>query len=237
MRNRIIIYNYLQSINVKNYSLGKPVLRISGILIFLLTSIVVSAQEVDNELEYRSELNLSYKLNKKLKLSFIPEIRFNESFNTDKYLFEGGLAYKPVKFIRLKGTYRYVVNPRAEKETEYFNRYALSVKAEKELGRFNSGVMIKYSNDADDDITDEHFLRYKLSLDYNIPKCKFTPEFGLEAFQQLGTDGGMYKMRYIAGIDYKLLKNNYMGLVYKFDYHYTEYLNKHIISLCYKMKF
>lgn len=237
MRCRIVKYNCFQLSGVKNYSLVKPILRISGILIFLLTSTLVSSQEVNNELEYRSELNLSYKLNKKIKLSFIPEIRFNESFNTDKYLFEGGVAYNPVKFIRLKGTYRYVINPRTEKETEYFNKYALSVKVEKELGRFNSGFIIKYTNDADDDITDEQFLRYKLSFDYNIPKCKFTPEIGLEAFQQLGTDGGMYKMRYLAGIDYKIFRNNYLSLVYKFDYHYTQYLNKHIIGIGYKIKF
>ncbi len=221
----------------KSLKEGNPIPKSAGLFVLLLAGQMVSAQEINNEVEYRSELDLNYKLSKKFKISFTPEIRFNESFNSDKYLFEGGLTFKPVKFLALEGTYRYVINPRTEKETEYYKRHALSAKAEKKLGRFNTGFRIRYTNDADDENTDEIFLRYKFSVEYNIPKCKLTPEIGTEAFHQLGNDGGMYKMRYSAGIDYKLFKNNYLGISYKFDYHYTEYLNKHIMSLGYKIKF
>jgi hypothetical protein len=211
--------------------------NITLLLLLLLLSHLLIAQDVDKELEYRSGIDLSYKLDKMWKISFVPEIRYDDSFSPDKYLFEGGLTYKPVKFLAFEGNYRYVVNPRTTKETEYFNQYALSLKGEKEFGRFNSELKIRYTNDADDEITDEEFMRYKFLLDYNIPNCKFTPEIAMEVFQQLGNDGGMYKMRYVIGVNYKLFKNNYLEIAYKFDYHYTQLLNKHIVGLAYKIKF
>lgn len=218
-------------------TLVKSIRRITPVLILLLAFGLVRAQEVENETEYRSDLDLVYKLNKKLSANFTPGIRFDESLSIDKYQFEGSVTYKPLKFLSLEGSYRYVINPRNEKDTEYFNRYAFSAKAEKEFGRFNSGLRIKYANDADDETEDKEFLRYKFSLDYNIPKSKITPEISTEAFQQLGNDAGMHKMRYAAGVSYKLFKNNYIDISYKFDYYYTEYTNKHIIGLGYKIKF
>ena len=122
------------------------------------------------------------------------------------------------------------------KDTEYFNRYGFSATAAKKLGNFEPAFRLSYSNYADDDVSDKSFMRYKASLKYDIPKCKLTPFVAAELFQQ--TDGGdLYKMRYSTGLDYKLFKNNYIGVNYKFDYYNTEYLNKHIISLGYKIKF
>ena len=79
-------------------------------------------------------------------------------------------------------------------------------------------------------------MRYKASLDYNIPNSKITPFVAVEAFQKL-SDADLYKMRYAAGFDYKLFKKNYIGVDYKFDYYQNEYKNRHILSVGYKIKF
>lgn len=206
------------------------------IALLILAGKTSGAQEVENEYQSRTEIKLSYKPLKKLKLSFTPEFRFDENFSLDKYLFEGGLEYKPLNFLELEATYRYVINPRDNKDTQYFNRFALSATAKKEFNRFEPAFRLRYSNDADDDITDKEFLRYKASLDYDIPNFKLTPFIAAEAFQQLDW-GGLYKLRYSTGFDYKLFKKNYIGLSYKFDYYQNEYRNRHIISLGYKIKF
>jgi hypothetical protein len=164
-------------------------------------------------------------------------LRFDDSFDLDKYLFEGGLSYKLLDFLSAEVCYKYIINPRDKKDTEYSNQFALAAEAEKEFGRFNTAFKIKYTNDSDDESSDEKFFRYKLSADYDVPNCKFSPDVAIEAYQQLGSDGGMYKMRFTVGADYKLLKNNYLGLSYRFDYFYTEYTNKHIVGLGYKIKF
>jgi long-subunit fatty acid transport protein len=192
-------------------------------------------EETTNEFETRTEFGLSYKAFKKLKFNFAPQLRFDESFSLDKYLFELGAEYKASKLFDLEATYRYVINPRDTKDTEYFNRYSFSATAHKKFDRFESAFRLRYSNDADDENEDEEFLRYKGSVEYNIAKCKFTPSAAIEAFQQLGGDG-LYKIRYAAGLDYKLNKKNYIGVSYKFDYYKTEYVNKHILSIGYKIK-
>lgn len=215
--------------------------RIITLQVFLLTALLFSikknihAQEVENQYKIRTELELSFKPIKKLKLTFMPQLRFDQDFSLDKYLFETGIEYKPIKFLELSGTYRFIVNPRETKDTEYFNQYGFSATAKKEFGRFEPAFRLRYSNYADDDISDKNFMRYKVSLKYDIKNCKITPFVTAELFQQID-DGDLYKMRYSTGLDYKLFKKNYLGVSYKFDYYNTEYKNRHIISLGYKIK-
>lgn len=214
----------------------KTIYAISFITILFISGKTTLAQEVSNEVQTRTELELDFKPIKKVKLTFMPQLRFDEDFSLDKYLFETGVKYKALEFLDLGATYRFVVNPRDTKSTEYFNRYSFSATAKKEYGHFKPALRLRYSNYADDDVSDQSYFRYKASLKYDIPKCKFTPFVAAELFQQL--DGGnLYKMRYSTGVDYKLFKKNYLGISYKFDYYNTEYLNKHIFSVGYKIKF
>lgn len=208
---------------------------LSALLMFGLIK-TTHAQAVENQYESRTALELSYKPIKNLKLSLIPEFRFDENFSLDKYLFEGEAEYKLWKFLEIGATYRFVVNPRDTKDTEYFNRYGFHTSAKKELGRFEPALRVKYSNYADDEITDKKFMRYKAEVEYDIKNFKLTPFVAAEAFQQLD-DGGFYKMRYTAGFDYKLFKKNYLGARYKLDYYLKEYKNRHIFCVEYKIKF
>ena len=215
---------------------NKKIYNFAFIILLLLASTKNQAQEIENNFQTRTSAEFSFEPLKKLKLNLIPEVRFDENFALDKYLFEGEAVYKPVKFLSLGATYRFGGNLKDNKDTEYFNRFAFSATAKKEFKRFESAFRLRYTNDADDEVSNEDFLRYKASLKYNVRKSKITPFVGVEAFQRL-SDAELYKMRYIAGIDYKLFKKNYLGVSYKFDYYKTEYLNKHIISLGYKIKF
>jgi len=194
------------------------------------------AQEIETDFQTRTALDLSFKPIKNLQLSFTPELRFDENFSLDKYVFEGGAEYKVLKFLELGATYRFGINPRDGKDTQYANRYSFSATAKKEFNRFQPAFRLSYTNDADDEVSNEKFLRYKASLDYNIRKSKITPFVGVEAFQRL-SDADLYKMRYSAGLDYKLVKKNYLGVNYKFDYYQNEYKNRHIFSVGYKIKF
>ncbi|WP_319481364.1 DUF2490 domain-containing protein [uncultured Draconibacterium sp.] len=194
------------------------------------------AQETENEFQTRTKLDMSFKPVKKVKFTITPELRFEDDFSLDKYLLEGILEYKASKLFTLGASYGLVGNVRDEKDTEYFSRYAFSATAQKEFGRFESSLRLMYSNYADDDVDDKNFLRYRAKVKYDIPDCKITPFVAVQLFQDLD-NGGLHKTRYSVGADYKLFKKNYIGIDYKFDYYNTEYLNKHIISLGYKIKF
>ncbi len=205
---------------------------IIGLFLLLPT---VYGQEVNNEFQSRTEMELVFKPIKKFKLTLMPQFRFDENFSLDKYLLETGVEYKALKYLELGATYRFVVNPRNTKSTEYHHRYAFDATTKREFKRFETAFRLRYSNYADDEIDDKEFIRYKIKLNYNIKKCKLTPLMAVEAFQQLN-DGKLYKMRYTLGADYKLFKNNFLSVSYKFDYYKNEYKNRHIISLGYKIK-
>ena len=90
-----------------------------------------------------------------------------------------------------------------------------------------------YTNYADDDL-DEDYLRYKAAVQYDIPKCKFTPEISAQVFHKLSI-GKINKIRYGAGIRYQYIKNNFVGLFYKLDYYKREYKNRHILGISYRI--
>lgn len=215
-------------------------IRVAGlILILLFSGQLVQSQEVENtvenDFEYRTYFKSTFKLAKKLKLNVVPEVRFNDDFSVDEYLLETELKYKPIKYLTLGGGYRFIINPRNVKSTEYLHRYEFSAMLRKKFNDFRPALKVSYTNYADDDAED-NFLRYKALVDYDIPKCKFTPTIGAELFHQLSS-GDLYKVRYGVGVDYKLFKKNFLEVSYKMDYYLKEYKNKHIISIGYKLKF
>ena len=204
-------------------------------VIMLMLVNLLSAQEVENEFQSRTSFELTYKPIKKLKLSFKPELRFDETYSLDKYLIDTEASYKAFDFLSLAVSYRFIANQRKTKDTEYFNRFAYSATAKKDFNDFKTAFRLRYSNYADDEVLDKNFIRYKLSVKYDIPKCKLTPFVSGEAFQQTSSTS-IFKMRYALGADYKLFKKNYLGVNYKLDYYNKEYRNRHILSVGYKIK-
>lgn len=215
----------------KNIKLG------SLLLVLVLLSGILKAQEVENEVQTRTSVKASFKPVKKLKISISPELRFDEKFTLDKSLIEGEIEYKAMKFLTLGAAYRFVANQRETKDAEYLHRFAYSATAKKDFNRFETSFRLRYSNYADEEEGEgTEFLRYKIACKYDIPKCKITPFVSAEMFQDLDASA-LHKMRYAAGANYKLFKKNSIGVSYKLDYYNKEYRNKHIISLGYKIKF
>lgn len=205
------------------------------IFVFILSGSNLFAQETENELQSRANVELSYKPIKKLKFTLTPEIRFDEDFSFDEYLIQGEVEYKAFKFLSVGARYGFLGKIKETKDNEYFNRYALYTTYKQKLDRFKASFRLMYSNYADDEVNDKSFLRYKLGLKYDIPNSKITPYVSAQLFHDT-ENARIFKTRYALGLDYKLFKNNYLGIDYKFDYYNTEYLNRHIISLGYKIK-
>ena len=205
------------------------------ILLFTGFFIRISAQEIENDFQTRTGVKLSYKPFEKIKIDFEPELRFSNNLHFDQYLLEGEVTYSPFKFISAGASCRFTANKTGSGDYENWNKYALFVEAGRNIKRFSPSLKMSYTN-SDNDEVNSHFLRCKFSIDYNIFKSKITPEIGVEAFQNLSRNE-LYKMRYLAGLNYKLFKNNSIGIDYKLDYYMQEYRNKHIVSIGYKYKF
>ena len=186
-------------------------------------------------MQTRMELKTSLKLAKKWKLIFAPEFRFDENFEVSKYLFELRSEYKPIKNITVGAGYRYIINPRPEKDIEYLSRYAFDVEWGNDYKRWEPSFRLKYTNYSED-VTDGNFLRYKAELGYDIKKSKLTPIISTEFYQEL-SDNELYKVRYGLGAKYKFNKKNSINFDYKLDYYKNDFENKHIIYLGYRIRF
>ncbi len=157
--------------------------------------------------KYRFGTDFQIKLMKGLNLDIEPEFRFNGGF--DDFILNGSLSYKTFGCIYWGATYRLICD-REESDTasvattsslfwgdtqkayewECLGRYAFDVTYKDKFGRFTPAVRLRYNNFADDDGEDEYysdskFLRYKGKVEYDIRKCKLTPELAVEAFQEL----------------------------------------------------
>lgn len=206
------------------------------LVLLFLTSLGAIAQDTENVYQFRTGTELEFEPLKKLQLTVNPELRFDEGLSIDEYLLETGASYKLNKYLKLGASYRFEINPRDNKSTEHLGRYSFDASAKTKFMRFTPSLRVKYSNYSDDSSDNESFLRYKAALKYNIAKSKITPSVSAELFHQLDI-GEAYKMRYSAGIDYKLSKHNSIGFDYKFDYFLNEYRNKHIFGIAFKKSF
>lgn len=213
--------------------------HISVGIVLLLTGVLhpgrVYAQTITNDFQTRTEIKLSLEPLDKLTLSLNPEVRQDGSFQVAKYMLESQISYKPVKGLSIGGSYRYIINPRTEKATEYLHRFALLTSYKKKIQRFEPSVRIKYTNYTED-ISLGEFLRYRAKLEYNIKGSRINPMISAEAFHDI-SGNQVYKMRYGLGAEYKLGNRSRLVLGYMLDYYMLDYRNKHIIKVAYKYKF
>ncbi len=210
-------------------------------LIFLFPNIIkaqdseVKTQKIENEFQPRSYLGISYKPIDKLKISLSPELRFDEDFSIDKYLFETELDYYPFKILKIGSCYRLAGKIKKKKKTEYSSRIGFKISAKKEFFHFTPSADIVYYIYYEDEES-LSYLAYKLGLSYEFNNPSLTPYFSYELYQSLDNNS-IYKNRFVAGVEYSLTKRSSLDLCYKLDYYVSKYKNKHILILGYNLKF
>lgn len=86
-----------------------------------------------------------------------------------------------------------------------------------------------------------HYLRSRLSIDYNIRHCPITPEVSYEITNNLGDGFLAMKHRVVAELDWKITKKFHLGTayVYQHQFHAEEYEpgTLHAGSVNFKFKF
>ncbi|MEZ5072125.1 MAG: hypothetical protein R2751_14500 [Bacteroidales bacterium] len=117
------------------------------------------------------------------RLHIAPEVRLGEDFRVDNFHVEGGLEYEPLRGLDLGASYRFLVNPRETKSTEYVNRYALFASYAREIRRWEPSLRVKYTNDSDD--AGGTYPRYRPPSNTTSKGVRFTPSVSLEGFHAL----------------------------------------------------
>lgn len=215
----------------------KVVSKLVGCFLFVLFATKAHSQE--NEWNTWTSLELSKDITRNFSVYISPEVRFTDEFTLDEYFMEAGLEYELLKFLEIGGNYRFLVNERETKSSEYYHRIAFDLKGKFEINRFDFQVRTRYTNysdlDADDDTNDNYF-RYRLKVAYDIPKSKITPHVGVELFHQL-EDQEINRIRYLAGVEYKFNKHHRMELGYLLQDYLKKSYHKNVVSLEYKIDF
>lgn len=199
---------------------------------FFLLPLVSFGQLVEQNTEFRTLAQIRYSVNNQLQFELVPATYFVDGGRDHRM--ELALRYKPSKRFTIEPGLRMV---NLQGSTGLLWRYSLSGQFNApKWNRISSSVRLKYSNFADDQITDKSFLRARGKLSYNVKGIKLNPFVSAEYFMH-SDFSAQYKMRYRLGTTYKFNKHNAIALTYNLDYYLTEYKNNHIAMVTYQYKF
>ncbi len=183
------------------------------------------------------EVYVTKKFLKKFEFSFIPELRLQDDFKVDQYIFEGKLAYEPYKFLGFAVAYRFDTNVKKYEE-EVAQSAVFDITGKAGYKRFKGLLRTRFTNDTDGgDVPWESFyFRPRAKLTYNLKGKKVEPYVSYEVFHSF-REKEYYKGRFDAGFSRKFSKKHELGIYYRLNDYYSERSSIHIIGIDYGFKF
>lgn len=182
------------------------------------------------ELEFKKEVlnNLSFSLS--------PEIRLEDQFKVNEFLFQGKLEYKIFKFLEFNGAYR--INTEVKKKgNETYYRWAFDAQAKQDIARFEAmarGRLTNYTDSGDE--SPGNYFRPRLKLKYDIRGNKIEPFVSYELFRNM-TEAQWHKYRIDAGFTRNLGDIHRIGMRYRLHNYFTDKNSVHILGIEYRMEF
>ncbi len=212
-------------------------MRIRYFLLFLFLLVFSASHSKTKKFGTWVELEFTKKLFKNWEFSFIPEVRFQDDFSVDEYIFEGKLGYEPFKFLDLAAAYRYNTNVK-NSGNEHSHSAVFDITGKTEFDRFEGSLRGRFTNDTDGgDVPWETFyFRPRVKLTYNIKGNKIEPFVNYELFMNL-KESDIYKGRFDAGFTRKLGDLHRIGLYYRLQDYFSDRNSVHILGIDYRLKF
>ena len=181
------------------------------------------------------ELTFTKKFLKKFEFSIIPEVRFQDDFKVDEYIFEGKLGYSPLKFLDLSTSYRYNTNVKS-KGNEVSNNVVFDATGKTAYKRFDGALRFRLTNDFDSGDTQAFYFRPRVKLKYDIRKVKIDPYVCYEVYYNT-KDKDLYKGRFDIGATRKITKKQKIGIYYRYQDYFTKPKSLNILGIDYGLKF
>ena len=208
---------------------GNHITSIFVSLFLLAISTSVVAQNTNNDFLVWNSVGLTYKVNKKIKLSLEGHLRMKEDAQTiDEHFTQFEAQYELFQNFDIAIGGRYIFeNDNQGKKQGYENhfRYHVDLKYGAEVDRLDIGLRLRYQNknelgvsELDGDLPTQN-IRFKTSFDYNIKKWPLDPEFAVEFFRraQKGEAFRYSKIRLTIGTSYKIKKMGKFGVFYRYE--------------------
>lgn len=217
-------------------------------LIILFVSVVSSVFAADkpkyeNDLETRIYVNVKKSfLNKTLNVEFSPEVRFAKPFDYDKTLLKLGVDYDILNWFNVGVGYRATFNETKKRGTEITGRLDIDVSKSIKVGAFRIKPRVRFSDYQElanhkEGEYESSYMRYKIGASYKYgKKAIFEPEIGAELFHNLGS-GYISSVRYNVGGDFRITKNNFIGLTYMLETEFKTRILMNIVEVGYTYKF
>jgi hypothetical protein len=205
-----------------------------SVIIFLFCFSIVQAKT--EKFGTWIEVDVTKKFLKKFGFSFIPELRLQDDFTVDEYIFEGKLGYGPFKFLDLAAAYRINTNVK-NSGNEVSQSAVFDVTGKAEYKRFSGSLRGRFTNDTDfGDSNTAFYFRPRAKLAYNIKGIKAEPYVSYEIFHSF-REHEYYKARFDVGFNRKFNKKHEVGLYYRLNDFFSEKSSIHILGINYGFKF
>ena len=181
------------------------------------------------------ELEFSKEFLKDFEFSVVPEVRFQDDYSVDEYMFDGVLSYEPLKFLKFSAAYRINTNVK-KKGDETAHRLAFDVQVKKEIGRLEASLRTRFTNYTDQSDDDPgNYFRPRLKLEYDIKGNKIRPFTSFELFRNI-TSKEFQKERFDIGFTRKFGKIHRVGLYYRLQDYFSDRNSINILGIEYRLK-
>jgi hypothetical protein len=205
------------------------------LFLILICATFLSANAKTKKFGTWVELEFSKVFLKDFEFSFVPEIRLQDDFTVDEYMFDGVLSYEPWKFLKLSAAYRINTNVK-KKEDETKHRLTFDVRGKEKVGRLEASLRIRYTNYTDQmDDAPGKFIRPRIKLEYDIKGNKIRPFASYELFRNI-TDKDFQKARFSVGFTRKMGDLHRIGLYYRLQDYFSVRNSVHIVGIEYRLK-
>ena len=183
------------------------------------------------------ELTFTKKFLKDFEFSIIPEIRLQDDFTVDEYIFEGKLGYEAFKFLELSASYRYNTDVK-NKGNVVSHNFVFDATGKSDYKRFDGSLRLRFTNeyDAGDIPFETVYFRPRAKLKYNIRKVKIDPYVCYELFYNT-KNNDLFKGRYDIGATRDLTKRHKIGVYYRNQDYFSMRNTIHILGIDYGFKF
>jgi hypothetical protein len=183
------------------------------------------------------EVDITKKFLKDFEFSIIPELRLQDDFTIDEYIFEGKLGYDPFKFLGFAAAYRFNTNVK-NNEDEISHSAVFDVTGKTDIKRFNASLRARFTNDSDggDVPWESYYFRPRAKLSYNIKGKKVEPFVSYEVFHSF-REKEYYKARFDVGFSRKFNKMHEVGMYYRLNDYFSDRSSIHILGINYGFKF
>lgn len=182
------------------------------VFLLFLSHLPTYSQDIDIELWLAAEVRKD--LGDKFRLYYEQGYRRDEFLENIKAVnFEAGGFFKPAKFLWLGSYYRFSTN------FSHFRKSRISgeIILRGELNRLNIKSRSQYNAEFIKDEKTDHYAREKISLEYDIRKCKVDPFFASEViFHLQPTKSENEQVRFDLGAEWKIAKRHTIDFFYRY---------------------